>query len=158
MAALRGHLQNVNQYRLLAVVPLPHAASTDISVRQLQALVSPGMQIADDLVDVWIWWFKFHQPKQGGVWVPHLGGAYTLIARPTEPRPAPSTGGREPAAPQTRANALNIPPYKGLADWESRTAPDRRRNLRDIVERYPPGQRRTAQNPHDAKITPAPFP
>ena len=73
------------------------------------------------------------------MWVPHLGWARTLIAPPTEPRPAPSTRGRDWAAPQPRANALNIPPYKGLADWESRTAPDRGRNLRDMVERYPPG-------------------
>ena len=121
------------------MVSLPHAASTDISVRQLQALVTPGMQIADDLVDVWILWFNFNQPDQGGVWVPHLGWAHTLIVPPTEPKSAPSTGGRERAAPQSRANALNIPAYIGLADWESRTAPDRGRNLRDMVERYPPG-------------------
>ena len=57
----------------------------------------------------------------------------------TDPRPAPSTGGRERAAPQPRANALNIPLYKGLAEWESRTAPDRGHNLRDPVQRYPPG-------------------
>ena len=120
---------------LFPVVPLPHAASTDISVRQLQALISPGMQIADDLIDVWIWWFTFNQPDQGGVWVPHLGWAHTLIARLTEPRAAPSTGGRERAAPQPRANALNVPPYNGLSDWESRTAPYRRRNHKDMVER-----------------------
>ena len=53
-AALREHLQEVNPNRLFTVVPLPHAASTDISVRQLQALVAPGMQIAEDLVDTWI--------------------------------------------------------------------------------------------------------
>ena len=122
VAALRRHLQDVNPNRLFAVVPLPHAASTDISVRQLHALVTPGMQIADDLVDAWIWWFNFNQPDQGGVWVPHLGWAHTLIARPPEPRPAPSTGGRERAGPQPKANALNIPPYNGLMDWESRTA------------------------------------
>ena len=51
----------------------------------------------------------------------------------------PSTGGRERAAPQPRANALNIPPYKGLAEWESGTAPGRGRNLRKLVERRPPG-------------------
>ena len=33
VAALRGHLQGVNSNRLFAVVPVPHAASTDISVR-----------------------------------------------------------------------------------------------------------------------------
>ena len=96
------------------------------------------MQIADDLVDAWIWWFNFNQPDQGGVWVPHLDLAHTLNAPPLEPRPAPSTGGRERAAPQPRANALNIPAYNGLADWASRTAPDRGRNLRNMVERYPP--------------------
>ena len=58
LAALRGHLQDFNPNRLFAVVPLPHAASTDIAVWQLQALVNPGMQIADDLVDAWIWWFN----------------------------------------------------------------------------------------------------
>ena len=41
VAVLREHLQDVNQNRLFAVVPLPHAASTNISVRQLQALVGP---------------------------------------------------------------------------------------------------------------------
>ena len=39
VASLRRHLQDVNPNRLFAVFPLPHAASTDISVRQLQALV-----------------------------------------------------------------------------------------------------------------------
>ena len=45
VAALREHLHNVHPNRLFAVVPLPYAASTDISVRQLQALVTP--RIAD---------------------------------------------------------------------------------------------------------------
>ena len=67
VAALREHLQDVNPNRLFAVVPLPHAATTDIFVRQLQALFTPGMQIADDLVDGWIWWFNANQPDQGGV-------------------------------------------------------------------------------------------
>ena len=95
--------------RLFAVVPLPHAASTDISVRRLEALVIPEMQIADDLVDAWIWWFNTNQPDQGGVWLPHLGWAHTLIAPTTDPRPALSTVGQERAAPQLGANALNIP-------------------------------------------------
>ena len=55
VAALQEHLQDVNPNKLFSVVYLPHAASTDISVRQLQALVPPGMQMADDLVDAWIW-------------------------------------------------------------------------------------------------------
>ena len=49
VAALREHLQDINPNRLFAVVALPQAASTDISLWQLQALVTPGMQIADDL-------------------------------------------------------------------------------------------------------------
>ena len=121
------------------MVPLPHAASTYISVRQLQALVSPKMQTANDSVDTWIWWFNFNQPDQGGAWVPYLGWAHTLIAPLTEPRPAQSTGGRVRAAPQPRANAPNIQPYNGLADWESKTAADRGRNLRNMEERYPTG-------------------
>ena len=139
VAALREHLQDVKPNRLFAVVPQPHAATTDIFVRQLQALVTPGTGIADDLVDAWIWWFNANQPDQGCVWVQHLGWAHTLIAPPTEHRPAPSTGGWERAAPQPRANTLNISPYKGPADWESRTARDRGRNLSSMVERYPPG-------------------
>ena len=93
--------------------------------------------MTDDLVDKWIWWFNTHQPDQRGIWVPHLGWAHTLIAPPTDPRPAPSTGGRERAAPPPRAKTLNIPPYKDLADSESRAARDRGRNLKSMVERYP---------------------
>ena len=136
LAALREHLQDVNPNRLFAVVPLPHAATTDIFVRQLQALVTPDTKITDDLVDAWIWRFNIHQPSQGGIWVPHLGWAHTLIAPPTDPRPAPSTEGREQAAPPPRAETLNIPPYKDLAEWESRTARDRGRNLKSMGERY----------------------
>ena len=84
--------------RLFAVVPLPHAVTTEIFVRQLQALVTPEAQVSDDLVAAWIWWFNTHQPAQGGVRVPHLGWVHTLIAPQTDPRPAPSTGGREQAA------------------------------------------------------------
>ena len=73
VAALREHLQDVHRNRLFAVVLLPHAAATEIFVLQLQALVTPRMQIADDLVDAWIWWFNANRPDQGGVWVPHLG-------------------------------------------------------------------------------------
>ena len=84
VAALQEHLQDVNPNRLFAVVPLPHAASTDISLRQLQALVNPGMQSADYLVDAWIWWLNSNQPDQGGVWVLHLGWAHahSAINRP----------------------------------------------------------------------------
>ena len=62
VAALREHLQDVNPIRLFAVVPLPHAATTEIFMRQLQALVTPGTQIAEDLIDAWMWWFNTHQP------------------------------------------------------------------------------------------------
>ena len=94
-------------------------------------------QITDDLVDGWIWWFNTHQPDQADIWVPHLGSAHTLIAPPTDPRHASGTGGRERAAPPPRAEGLNIPRYKDLAEWESWTARDRGRNLKSMVERYP---------------------
>ena len=112
VAALLEHLQDVKSSRLTAVGPLPQAATTEMFVRQLQALVTPGTQITDDLVDAWIWWFDTHQPDQGDIWVPHLGWAHTLIAPPTDPRPAPSTGGREPAAPPPRAKTVHIPPVQ----------------------------------------------
>ena len=133
VAALREHLQHVNPSRLFAMDPLPHAATPEIFVRQLQALVTPRTHISDDLVEAWIWWFKAHQPAQGGVWVPHLGWAHMLIASPTDPRPAPSTGGREGAAPPPRAETLSIPPYEVLAEWESKTGPDRGRNLTNVT-------------------------
>ena len=112
--ALREPLQDVNPSRLLARVPLPHASTTKVFVRQLQALVTPGTQITDNLVDAWIWWFNTGQPDEGGIWVPHLGWAHTLIAPPRDPRPARSTGGWERAAPPPRAKTLHIPPYEGL--------------------------------------------
>ena len=146
VATFREHLQGVNPSRLFAVVRLPRTATTDIFVRQLQALVVPGAPIADNLVDAWIWRFNTHQPDRKGIWIPELGCAHTLIVPPTDPRPAPSGLGRERAAPPPRPETLNIPPYEGLAQWESRTARDRGRNLRDMVERYP----RTAPPPREA--------
>ena len=137
MATLREHLRDVDPNRLFAVVPLPHAATTEIFLRQLQALVTPGTQVSDDLVEAWIWCFNTHQPAQGGVWVPHLGWVHTLIAPPTNPRPAPSTGGRERAAPPPRPETLRIPPYKGLPGWESGTARNRGHNLTSMAARYP---------------------
>ena len=119
------------------MVPLPHAATTKIFVRQLQALVTPGAQISDDLVEAWIWWFNTHQPAQGGVWVPHLSSVHTLITPLTDPRPAPSTGGRERAAPPPRPDNLRIPPHEGLAAWESGTACSRGHNLTSLAARYP---------------------
>ena len=136
MTALRVHLEDVNPSRLFAVVALPHAATTEIFVRKLQALVTPGTQIADYLADAWIWGFITHQPDQGGIWVPHLGWAHTLIAPSADPRPAPSTGDRERAPPPPRAETLRIPPYEALAEWESRTAPNRGRNLMSMSEQY----------------------
>ena len=158
VTALQEHFQDVDQNRLFAVVPLPHAATTDIFVRQLQALVGPRMQIADDLVDTCIWWFNANQPDQGGVSVPHLGRAHTLIARLTDPGPAPSTGDRERAAPQPRANYLTSrrtktwrtgkagqPAIGGATSgtWWSGSRQERRRH---------------AQGPHDTKVTPALLP
>ena len=107
VAALREHLRDVNPNRLFALLPLPHAATTEIFVRQRYALVTPGTHISDDLVGAWIWWFNTQQPAQGGVWVPKLGWAHTLIAQLTDPRPAPSTGRREHAAPPTRPDPLH---------------------------------------------------
>ena len=137
VATVREDLRDVNPNRLFAVVPLPQAARTEIFVRQLQALITPGAQVSGDLVEAWIWWFNTHQPAQGGVWVPHLGWVHTLIATPTDPRPEPSTGGRERAALPPRPETLRIPPYEGLAAWEGGTARDRGRNLTSLAARYP---------------------
>ena len=137
VATLREHLRDVDPNRLFAVVPLPHAATTEIFVRHLQALLTPGTQLSGDLVEPCIWWFNTHQPAQRGVWVPHLGWVHTLIAPPTDPRPAPSTGGRERAAPPPRPETLRIPPYEGLASWESGTARSRGHKLTSLAARYP---------------------
>ena len=74
VATLRENLRDVDPNRLFAVVPLPHAATTEI-----------GAQVSDDLVQAWIWWFNTHQPAQGGVWVAHLGWVHMLIAPTTDP-------------------------------------------------------------------------
>ena len=145
MVTLREHLRDVDPTRLFAVVPLPHAVTPKIFVQQLQALVIPGAQVSDDLVEAWIWWLNTHQPAQGGVWVPHLGWVHTLIAPPTDPRPAPSTGGRKRAAPPPRPEALRIPPYEGLAAWESGTARSRGHNLTSLAARYPEKARAVPQ-------------
>ena len=89
--------------------------TTEILVRQLQALVTPGTQVSDDLVAAWIWWFNTHQSAQGGVCVPHLGWVHRLIAPATDPRPAPGTRDRERAAPPPRPETLRIPPQEGVA-------------------------------------------
>ena len=93
VATLREHHLDVDPNRPFAVVPLPHAATTVIFVQQLQALVIPGTQVSDGIVEAWIWWFNTHQAAQGGVWVPHLGWVHTLIAPLIDPSPAPSIGG-----------------------------------------------------------------
>ena len=85
---------------------------------------------------MWIWWFNCHQSDRGRVWVPHLAWAHTLIALPAEPRPVPNPGGQTRAAPQLKVHALNIPPHRGLAYWESRTARERGQNLRTMTKRY----------------------
>ena len=103
---------------------------------QLQARLTLRQRTPDDLIDVWIWWVNHHQPDRGQIWVPHLAWAPTLVASPTEPRPAPNPGSRMRAAPQLSANALNIPPYEGPVYWESRTARERGHNLRTRMERY----------------------
>ena len=136
-ANLREHLCDVDPNRLFAVFPLPHAATTRIFVQQLQALVTPGAQVSDILVEAWIWLFNTHQPAQGGVWVPHLGWVHTLIAPPTDPRPAPSTGCWERVASPPRPETLRIPPYEGLAAWEGWTARSRGHNLTSLAARYP---------------------
>ena len=155
MATLQEHLRNVDPYRLFAVVPLPHAPTTQIFVRQLQALVTPGTQVSDDLIEAWIWWFNTHQPAQGGVWVPHVGWVHTLIAPPTDPRPAPTTGGRERAAPPLRPDNLRIPPHGGLEAWESGTARSRGHNLTNLTAHYPETARAA---PRRANVTPVPSP
>ena len=68
------------------------------------------------------------------------------------PRKAPGAGN---GPPYNQANALNIPPYNGLADWESRTASDRGRNLRDMVERYPPAVETARAGPPRRKDDPS---
>ena len=76
VATLREHLRNVDPSRLFAVVPLPHAPTTQIFVRQLQALVTPGTQISDNLIEAWIWWFNTHyRPK--GACGSHTWAGYT---------------------------------------------------------------------------------
>ena len=126
VATLREHLRDVNRNRLFAVVPLPHAATTEIFVRQLQALVTPEGQVSDDLVEAWIWWFNNHQPAQRGVWVPHLGWVHTLIAPPTDPGPRPAPG------------AGSVPPrHRGLTTSVSRRTQAWGHNLTSLAARYP---------------------
>ena len=65
VATLREHLRDFDPNRLFAMVHLPHAGTTEIFVRQLEALVTPGAQVSDDLVEAWIWWFNTHERAQG---------------------------------------------------------------------------------------------
>ena len=122
VAALRGHLQDVNPNTLFAVVPLPHAASTDISVRQPQPVVKPGMQIANNLVDAWIWWFNFNQPDQGGVWVPHLGWFHRRSLRHRRSpgtRQAPVLGTGRPTTESQRPQHPTVQFPHGLGKQDS---------------------------------------
>ena len=129
VATLQEHLPNVDPNRLFAVVSLPHAPTTQIFVRQLQAS-PPGHRSLTTSLKRGSGGSNTHQPAQGGVWVTHLGWVHTLIAPPTDPRPAPTTGGRE------RANLRN-PPHEGLEAWESRTARSRGHNLTNSTAHYP---------------------
>ena len=132
--ALGMHFQGVRGDLRFVSALLPHGA-TNICVRQLQALLTLGQCTPDDLIDVWVWSFNYHNPDRGQVWVPHLAWAQTLIPPLTEPRPAPRPGGRTRAVPQLSADVPNIPPYGGLAYWESRTTRERGQNIQ-TTERY----------------------
>ena len=50
VAALWEHLHNVNPKRLFAMVPLLHPATTDIFVRQLEALIALGRRLRTTLL------------------------------------------------------------------------------------------------------------
>ena len=58
----------------------------------------------------------------------------TMLHRPTI---APTTGGREGAAPPPRPDNLRIPPHEGLEAWESGTARSRGHNLTNLTAHYP---------------------
>ena len=113
VSTLRGHVQGVPPDRRFAAALLPHGATMEL--RQHPALLTRGQHTRDDLIEGWTWWFNDHRPHQGRIWVPHLAWAHMLIARSTRTRPAPGPGGRERAAPQLNADALNISPDIGLA-------------------------------------------
>ena len=98
--ALQTHFQGVRSDRGFAAALLSHGA-TNICVRQLQALLTLGQHTPDDLINVWIWWFNYHQPDRARIWVPHLAWAYTLVAPPNEPGPGLKPGGRMRPAPKT---------------------------------------------------------
>ena len=66
----RRHLQGLRPDRCFAVALPPHGA-TNICMQQLHLFI-PGKRTADDLVDVWIWWFNLHQPDKAQVCVTHL--------------------------------------------------------------------------------------
>ena len=130
VATLCEHLRDVDPNRVFAVFPLPHAGSSRRSS-------PPGPRSPTTLLKRGSGGSTPTKQAQGGVWIPHLGWVHTLIAPPTDPRPAPSTGGRERAAPPPRPETLRIPPYEGLATWESGTARSRGHNLTSLTARYP---------------------
>ena len=132
VTAPRRHFQHFHPGRLVTTAPLPQGA-IPIYVRQIQTLLNPRESMTDDLVDTWFWWFNIHQPAEDRMWVPQLACAHTLIAPPAPRRPAPSPGAT--AAPQPRADNLNIPPYTNLDSWECTIAPEKGRSLRDMVDR-----------------------
>ena len=111
VATLREHPRDVDPNRLFAVVPLPHAATTEIFVRQLQALITPGTQVSDNLVEAWIWWFNTHQQAQGRVGpTPGLGthahsaagGPQTRAQHRRPGAGCPATEARRPLYPAVR--------------------------------------------------------
>ena len=152
--ALGTHFQDVRSDRRFAGALLPHGA-TNICVRQLQVLLTLGQRTPDNLIDVRIWWFHYHQPDRLRKWVPHLAWAHTLVAPPTEPGPAPNPGSRTRAALQLSADALNIQPYEGLAYWDSRTVRERGHNLRTLMERYAQTMGPGAQRESPPRDTPS---
>ena len=67
--------------------------------------------------------FNTHQQDQGGIWVPHLGWAQTLIAPPTDPRSALSTGGPGTGRPATESPNPPHPTVRGPGGMEKQDSP-----------------------------------
>ena len=155
VATLREHFRDVDPNRLFAVVPLPYAATTEIFVRQLQALVTPGAQVSDNLVQAWIWCFSNHQPAQGGVWVPHLGWVHTLMAPPTDPgrRPAPGAGS---GPPRHRDPTTSV--SRRTQAWRHGKAGPPVAGGTTSQAWWHATRRQRARRPHRANVTRAPLP
>ena len=66
------------------------------------------------------------------------------------PQVAPTTEGRERAAPPPRPDNLRFPPLEGLEAWESGTARSRGHNLTNLTAHYPETAHATPPPPeHD---------